>query len=123
LDTMFPGVVTYAKAQKIETHEPEVPLVALMFRTEEQFQGYQRAPPGVVAYYHTLSNRVVMYEETRLANIKKELAIQQSLATIAHEGAHQILHNIGVQQRLSIWPMWLSEGLAESLRQQRSAGD
>jgi hypothetical protein len=32
---------------------------------------------------------------------------------VAHEGAHQILHNIGVQQRLSIWPMWLSEGLAE----------
>jgi hypothetical protein len=23
------------------------------------------------------------------------------------------LHNIGVQQRLSVWPMWLSEGLAE----------
>jgi hypothetical protein len=112
-DTMFPGVVAYAKAQKIETHEPEVPLVALMFRTEEQFQRYQRMPSGVVAYYHTLSNRVVMYEETRLANIKKELAIQQSLATIAHEGAHQILHNIGVQRRLSIWPMWLSEGMAE----------
>lgn len=113
LDTMFPGVVSYAKAQKIETHEPEVPLVALMFRTEEQFQRYQRMPPGVIAYYHTLTNRVVMYEESRLAKIKRDLAIQQSLATIAHEGAHQILHNIGVQRRLSIWPMWLSEGMAE----------
>lgn len=113
LATMFPGVVAYAKAQKIETHEPEVPLVALMFRTEQQFQRYQRMPPGVVAYYNTLTNRVVMYEESRLAKVKRELAIQQSLATIAHEGAHQILHNIGVQRRLSIWPMWLSEGMAE----------
>ena len=113
LDTMFPGVVSYANAQKIETHEPEVPLVALMFRTEAQFQSYQRMPAGVVAYYHTLTNRVVMYEESRLARVKRELAIQQSLATIAHEGAHQILHNIGVQRRLSIWPMWLSEGMAE----------
>ena len=45
-----------------------------------------------------------------------DLAMQQAISTIAHEGAHQILHNIGVQQRLSVWPMWLSEGLAEYLR-------
>src|SRR5688500_348712 len=31
------------------------------------------------------------------------------------EGTHQILHNIGVQERLSFWPMWISEGLAEYL--------
>jgi hypothetical protein len=72
-------------------------------------------PPGVVAYYHTLSNRVVMYEESALARGRPDLAIGQSLSTIAHEGVHQILHNIGVQQRLSVWPMWLAEGLAEYL--------
>ncbi|MCA9168069.1 MAG: DUF1570 domain-containing protein, partial [Planctomycetales bacterium] len=37
----------------------------------------------------------------------------QAVSTIAHEGVHQILHNIGVQQRLSRWPIWFSEGLAE----------
>lgn len=113
LETMFPGVVAYAKAQKIDTHDPEVPLVVLMFRTEDQFQQFQRMPQGVVAYYNTLTNHVVMYEESRLVELKPELAIQQSISTIAHEGVHQILHNIGVQQRLSMWPMWLSEGLAE----------
>lgn len=113
LETMYPGVVKYAKNQKIETHEPEVPLISIMFRTQDEFQRYQRMPPGVVAYYNTLTNRVVMYEESKLAKVKRDLAIQQSLATIAHEGAHQVLHNIGVQQRLSMWPMWLSEGLAE----------
>ncbi len=113
LETMFPGVVNYAKAQKIEVTEPDVPLVVVMFRTEDEFQQYQRMPAGVVAYYNILDNRVVMYEESRLRDVKPELAIQQSLATIAHEGAHQILHNIGVQKRLSRWPMWLSEGLAE----------
>jgi hypothetical protein len=70
-------------------------------------------PPGVVAYYHITSNQVVMYEEWELWKIKPELAIQESISTIAHEGAHQILHNIGVQQRLSRWPMWISEGIAE----------
>ena len=33
--------------------------------------------------------------------------------TVAHEGAHQILANIGVQPRLSEWPLWLAEGFAE----------
>jgi hypothetical protein len=32
---------------------------------------------------------------------------------IAHEGAHQILANLGVQKRLSRWPLWFVEGLAE----------
>ncbi|MEO8496083.1 MAG: DUF1570 domain-containing protein [Planctomycetota bacterium] len=113
METMFPGIVNYAKAQKIEVAEPDVPLVVVMFRTEDEFQQYQRMPTGVVAYYNILDNRVVMYEESRLRSVKPELAIQQSIATIAHEGAHQILHNIGVQKRLSRWPMWLSEGLAE----------
>jgi hypothetical protein len=33
--------------------------------------------------------------------------------TVAHEGAHQILANVGVQPRLSDWPLWLTEGFAE----------
>jgi hypothetical protein len=33
--------------------------------------------------------------------------------TVAHEGAHQILANTGVQPRLSEWPLWLIEGFAE----------
>ncbi|MCU0877355.1 MAG: DUF1570 domain-containing protein [Pirellulaceae bacterium] len=109
------GVKAFAENQRLSVHAPEVPLVVLMFRTEDEFQKHQRMPPGVVAYYHTLSNRVVMYEESRLARGRPDLAIGQSLSTIAHEGVHQILHNIGVQQRLSVWPMWLAEGLAEYL--------
>jgi len=54
-----------------------------------------------------------MYEKSDLFKNRPDLAVGESIATIAHEGAHQVLHNIGVQQRLSMWPMWLSEGLAE----------
>ena len=113
LESMIPGMLGHAKQQKIDAHEPEVPLVAIMFRTRQQFDDFRRMPEGVAAYYHTLTNHVVMYEESPLWRIKPELALQQTISTIAHEGAHQILHNIGVQQRLSMWPMWLSEGLAE----------
>lgn len=113
LESMLPGVMLHGKAKQIEVKEPTLPLVVVMFATEEQFQKHRRMPAGVVAYYHTLSNRVFMYEQSRLSDVRPDLAVQQALATIAHEGAHQILHNIGVQQRLSLWPMWLSEGLAE----------
>jgi len=113
LETMFRGVVTYAQAQKIEVAPPEWPLVVIIFRTSSEFQKLRRMPEDTVAYYDVLTNRVVLYEESQVWRIKPELAVQQAIATIAHEGAHQILHNIGVQQRMSIWPMWLNEGLAE----------
>lgn len=114
LESMLPGVTAYAEAQRIEgVHPPEVPLVVVMFSTEEEFQKHYRMPAGVVAYYHTASNRVFMYEKSKLLQVRPDLALSQAISTVAHEGAHQILHNIGVQQRLSIWPMWLSEGLAE----------
>jgi hypothetical protein len=84
-----------------------------MFGTRKQFDSYRKMPKEVMAYYHVLTNQVVMCEESPLWQSNRQLALQQSISTIAHEGAHQILHNIGVQQRLSQWPMWLSEGLAE----------
>ena len=113
LESMLPGVRDYAENCKLTASEPALPLVAVMFKDEEEFQKHRRMPDGVVAYYHTLSNRIFMYEQSRLARVRPDLALQQAISTIAHEGAHQILHNIGVQQRLSAWPMWLSEGLAE----------
>ena len=113
LETMLPGVKAYAEQCKIDVHDPPVPLVAVMFRTEADFQKHRRMPEGVVAYYDVLTNRVYMYEQSQLAEVMPELAVQQAIATVAHEGGHQILANIGVQHRLSVWPMWLSEGLAE----------
>lgn len=113
LETMYPGLYNYCRRQKLPVHTPEFPLVVVIFRTQEEFDRFYKMPPGVVAYYNTISNQVVMYEQSRLADMAPELAIKQSISTIAHEGAHQILHNIGVQQRLSRWPIWISEGLAE----------
>jgi hypothetical protein len=113
LETMLPGVKAWIDGCKIDTHNPALPLVAVMFRNEDEFRRYRRMPAGVVAYYDPLTNRVFMYEQSRLLQVRPDLALGQAISTIAHEGVHQILHNIGVQQRLSVWPMWLSEGLAE----------
>lgn len=113
LESMFNGVKAYAKNMGVETYNPRVPLVVIMFRTQAEFQAFREMPRGVVAYYDMVSNHIVLCEESPLINIRPDLAQGQLLSTIAHEGAHQILHNIGVQNRLSMWPMWLSEGIAE----------
>ncbi len=116
LESMYPGLVAYLKTRKIEVKDPEYPLVVIMFRTRKEWEDYMHgmfAGSGVAAFYDGVSNRVLMYEQSELADVAPELALKSCISTVAHEGVHQILHNIGVQQRLSRWPMWISEGLPE----------
>lgn len=113
LETMLPGVTGHARRQKIEVHEPAVPLVVIMFATQREYQQFEELPENALAFYDPIENYVVMYEKPTEEPFKWDLYYRQAIATIAHEGAHQILHNIGVQQRLSRWPMWVSEGIAE----------
>ncbi|MBB3209423.1 hypothetical protein FHS27_005263 [Rhodopirellula rubra] len=113
LESMYPAVRRYFERSGIDVHEPELPLVVIAFATDEEFQEYRRMPSGVVAYYDSETNASLIYERSALSTHAPEIAVKNAISTIAHEGAHQILHNIGVQQRLSKWPLWLSEGLAE----------
>ncbi len=115
LTTMLPGIRKFARKWKLPARSPEFPLVVLMFRTRAEFDQYRRMPANILAYYDAWTNYIVLYEETRMFGTNPEIAVGQTISTIAHEGAHQILHNIGVQQRLSRWPMWIAEGLAEYL--------
>jgi hypothetical protein len=110
---MLDGASDAIARKGIEVHDPPVPLVVVMFRNNVEFQAYRPMAPGVLAWYDMVSNHVILHQESTQANTQPDVARAVLLSTIAHEGAHQILHNIGVQQRLSLWPMWLSEGLAE----------
>ncbi|MEM6779159.1 MAG: DUF1570 domain-containing protein [Planctomycetota bacterium] len=113
LETMYPAVRKYFSRTMVPTHEPEFPPVFIAFATEDKFQEFERMPQGVVAYYDTNANHVTLFERSKLSEDAPEVAVKNAISTIAHEGVHQILHNIGVQQRLSRWPMWLGEGLPE----------
>ena len=113
LESMYRPLLQYFKRQKFEVADPDTPLVVIMFRTREEFDAFRPMPSGVAAYYDMVSNYVILHEQSELTEIAPELAVKQSISTIAHEGVHQILHNIGVQQRLSEWPQWISEGLPE----------
>ena len=113
LETMYPSLYKYCAAQGLDVHDPEFPLIVIMFRSREEFDRYRRMPPGVIAYYNIVTNHIVMYADSDLAKVLPEMAMKTSIATIAHEGVHQVLYNIGVAQRLSHWPQWISEGLPE----------
>ena len=115
LETMYPSLVSYFKRQRLSVEKPDIPMVIVMFRTKAEFERYRQMPPGsqMIAYYNSVSNRVFLYQYSELVKDNPSIAIKQSTSTIAHEGVHQILHNIGVQKRLSNWPIWISEGMAE----------
>ncbi len=113
LETLHSSLEDYLDNLKLPRKELEFPLVVIIFRTQEEFNTFRAIPEGIAAYYNVLSNQIVMHEQSRLAEMAPQLAFKQAVSTIAHEGVHQILHNVGIQQRLSNWPVWFSEGLAE----------
>jgi len=114
LESELTGLVTYCKNVGLAVQQPEFPLVVVLYATEKELrESHPDFSPSVVAAYSVKKNSVVMFEEGRLAKMTPEIALKSAISTIAHEGCHQILANIGVENRLSIWPAWVSEGIAE----------
>ena len=97
----------------LPVERPAFPLVAIIDRDEDAFRRRRPIDPQVRAYYETLSNRIILFERSEQDRRAPELAAVRQPQMIAHEGVHQILQNIGIQRRLSSWPPWLVEGLAE----------
>lgn len=113
LETLLPGVVEQLRDWGLKPSRPETPMVVIIMPNRAAFDALEKMPPGVAAYYNGLTNYVVLYEDTRLWEAAPEYAFKEAAYTVAHEGIHQILANTGIQQRLSQWPQWISEGLPE----------
>src|SRR3989304_3103479 len=110
---MFPGVVRRLRGWGLNLQRPAVPQVVVIMPNRAAFDAYAKSAPEISAYYNQLTNYVVLYEDQRLWEAAPDLAAKQAAYTIAHEGVHQLLHNTGVQKRLSRWPMWITEGVPE----------
>ena len=113
LEELYSGLLEAFRKHEIPVHETEFPLVAVIFRHERDFRDHRSVDPDVRAYYEIFSNRIFLFEKSDRDGIEPEISALLSTQTAAHEGTHQILQNIGVQPRLSAWPAWLVEGLAE----------
>lgn len=113
LESLYDGLTKKLGEKGLDVKEAEFPLVAVIYRDETRFRATTELPPDVLAYYHVLTNRIFLYETSEQAQSAPDVAARKRPQTVAHEGTHQILMNIGVHPRLASWPPWLVEGLAE----------
>jgi hypothetical protein len=123
----------YRARKGFKLHEPEFPLVAIVFADRAAYAKYAEAELGpgaasIVGYYHMQTNRVTMYDLTGMESLRApgksrgsaaqinqmlaQPAAEASVATIIHEATHQIAFNSGLQKRFADIPLWVSEGLA-----------
>ena len=120
----------WQQRKKLPLQDPKFPLVVLIFKSKAEYQRYvdRDLGPGqdIVAYFHMQTNRVVMYDLTagqrrpgenisstrRIDEIFQNPAAVFMVATIIHEGTHQLMFNRGVQTRFADTPLWMNEGLA-----------
>jgi len=113
LEDLYRGMIDTFRRKEIPVRESEFPLVAVIFATERDFRAHKQVDPQVQAYYEYFTNRIFFYQKSDRDQFEPKVAALLKPQTVAHEGAHQILSNIGVQPRPSSWPPWLIEGLAE----------
>src|SRR5262249_29254844 len=113
LERLYRGLTDAFRKFAVPVRDAEFPLVAVIFPTETAFRAYKRFNPEVLPHYEPASNRIYFYEPSQRDEQAPGVAALRRPQTVAHEGTHQILQNIGVHPRLAPWPPWLVEGLAE----------
>jgi hypothetical protein len=126
------GFTNFWEQRRMPIRNPEVPLVALVFKDKESFVQYARpelgeAAPTIVGYYSLATNRVTTYNLTgidarrpsrrfssaeQINQVLSSPEAARTVATIVHEATHQLAFNCGLHQRWGDVPMWVSEGIA-----------
>ncbi|MEZ6092662.1 MAG: DUF1570 domain-containing protein [Pirellulaceae bacterium] len=132
-ERLYRGYLKYWKSKrKWEQQDPDRPLVAIIFSSFDEYARFVKKdlgidpPNSMVAYYNLMTNRVVMYDLTstlagnsntpqndrQITEILSNPNALAMVATIIHEGTHQLMFNTGMQERLAATPVWVNEGLA-----------
>lgn len=132
-ERLYKGFDNFWSRRGFDLSEPEFPLAALVFADQKSYADYtQREVVGgagaIIGCYSLRSNRMMMYDLTGVAGLRRPgdrrtspAQIEQMLsrpeaertvATVVHEATHQIAFNRGLQTRYADVPRWFSEGLA-----------
>jgi hypothetical protein len=126
------GFTNFWEQRRMPIHEPEVPLVALVFKDKPSFVQYAQrelgeAASSIVGYYSLATNRVTMYNLTgidarrpsrrlnsaeQISRVLSSPEAARTVATVVHEATHQLAFNCGLHERWGDVPMWVSEGIA-----------
>jgi hypothetical protein len=114
LESLYRSFAHYMSVRGMRMTEPPTPLVAVVFRSQEDYYRHAAAggtplPPGVLGHYDPDSNRVFLFDiEAKGGNPDWS----DNAETIIHEATHQTAFNLGVHSRFGEQPRWLVEGLA-----------
>ena len=132
-ERLYKAFTNFWSRKGFDLHEPEFPLVALVFADRDSYSRFQSREVGeaaakIIGYYSQDTNRISTFDLTGAealrrsgdkrgssADINRMLArpeAERLVATIIHEATHQIAFNCGLQTRHADIPRWLSEGLA-----------
>lgn len=131
-ERLYGAFYNYWQRRKFDLHEPEFPLVALVFDSQASYAQYSRkelgeATKSIIGYYSLQSNQVNMYDLTgieelrvvgdrgsaaRINAILSQPGAERTVATIIHEATHQLAYNSGLEARFADNPFWVSEGIA-----------
>jgi hypothetical protein len=116
-----------------ELHDPEFPLIAVIFADRDSYTAYAKrelgeAAAATIGLYSLHSNRMTMYDLTSIDRLRrpgdKRLTTAQinamlsrpegerTVATVVHEATHQMAFNCGLHTRYADIPVWVSEGIA-----------
>jgi hypothetical protein len=103
----------YFRVRGFSLAEPPYPLVAVVFRDEDEYFRYATAggktmQPGTLGHYDPSTNRVFLFDATGGSGGDWS----ENASTIIHEATHQTAYNVGVHKRFVAVPRWLVEGLA-----------
>jgi hypothetical protein len=131
-ERLHAGFYNFWTTKGAELHEPEFPLVALVFKDQASYDQYARRdlgtpPASIFGYYSLTTNRMTTYDLTgvegaagggpppaaaRIQQILSQPRAERTVATLIHEATHQLAFNSGLQVRFTDMPFWVSEGLA-----------
>ena len=142
-EKIYRDVEQFYRVRKFKVSKPDVPLVAVVFSTREEFVEHcakDKVPAGsgLQGYYSLLTNRVALYDQSGILQTATDRSNDLNHAvglsgvavettnTIVHEGIHQVSYNIGVHSRTGTTPVWIVEGMAtvlepDAMRNQRTS--
>lgn len=114
-EQIYRAVHAYVSTRGFRPSTPAFPLVAVVLSDRAEFEAYARllnveVAQGMVGFYHPLSNRIVVYDQTAADGTSRTW--QDNADTIIHETAHQAAHNLAMHSRFAQNPAWFVEGFA-----------
>jgi len=116
-----------------DPEQPKQPLVAVIFKSQEQYVKAMQPQMGVMArmtagVYVPRTNRMYMFDNfggrdaawfsratgatRKSAGEIAHLLAMDNISTVIHEGIHQVAFNCGFHDRNISNPVWLVEGIA-----------